>query len=521
MPEPREKPKMEKPKAKSPSALSPKQAARVLSSKYERQLEQRVPGEENETEYATGQIERASRRVTEDVAGGVQRYHDGRRKAKAQWKFYAEQGQAPTDGGTEQPKGAGHPNAPKERPIREDGQNAADSSKMRRQTNSRKKTPGDKLRSDAVKSQKERTDRQRAEIFTEHQAPDASRPGRQTGPSPGTSAPKSTGTGKQPSAAKGAWRASESTPAVTRRGATPKERPRATAATLKTRENVGAAATASGKADAAGPKLRRAKAAAQALGQMRQSAQRQTARQMITQARKTATTAANLIKKAAVAVTKAVAKLIASLVGITGGGLLLIVLIMVFVVSAIGNSPFGIFFAAESSADAVSVSEAVSTVNMAYNAKLEELQSGDYDSIEIDGQAADWPETLAVFVAKTAGAENGEDVATLDANRVQRLTDVFWDMTAVTSEVETIDHPGNGEDDPGWTEYILHITIAAKTANDMRTQYGFTDYQNSALDELLAERDALAELIGSLTITDADVSAILDALPDDLSPERR
>lgn len=41
------------------------------------------------------------------------------------------------------------------------------------------------------------------------------------------------------------------------------------------------------------------------------------------------------------------------------------------------------------------------------------------------------------------------------------------------------------------------------------------------MDELLAERDALAELIGSLTITDADVSAILGALPDDLSPERR
>ncbi len=171
---------------------------------------------------------------------------------------------------------------------------------------------------------------------------------------------------------------------------------------------------------------------------------------MITQARKTAKTAANLIKKAAVAVTKAATKLIASLVGITGGGLLLIVLIMVFVVAAIGNSPFGIFFAAKRSAsDAMSVSEAVSTVNMAYNAKLEELQDGDYNSIEIDGQAADWPEILAVFAAKTAGAEDGMDVATLDSDRVQRLADVFWDMTAITSEVETIDHPGNGEDDPG------------------------------------------------------------------------
>lgn len=522
MPEPREKPKMEKPQAKSPSALSPKQAARVLSSKYERQLEQRVPGEENETEYATGQVQSASRRVTEDVAGGVQRFHDGRRKAKAQWKSCAGQDEAPADGGTEQSEGARHPTAPKERPSTEDGQSAADSPKTRRQTNSRKKAPDDKRRPDAAKSnatksQKENTARQNEEIFT-----DTSRPGRQTGPSPGTSTPKSTGTGKQPSAAKGAWQASDSAPAVTRRSATPKERPRAAAVTLKTRENIRAAAKASGKADVTGIRPRRIKAAAQSLRRMRQNMQRPMTRQMVTQARKTAKTAVALMKTAAVTVTKAVAKLIGSLAGLTGGGLLLIVLILVFVVAAIGNSPFGIFFAAERSApNAVSVSEAVSTVNIAYNAKLEELQAGDYDSIVIHGQAADWPEVLAVFAAKTAGAEDGVDVATLDADRVQRLTDVFGDMTAIETEVEIIDHPGSGEDDPGWTEYILHITITAKTADDMRMQYGFTEYQNSALDELLAERDALAALIGSLTITNADVSAILDALPDDLPAERR
>ena len=202
--------------------------------------------------------------------------------------------------------------------------------------------------------------------------------------------------------------------------------------------------------------------------------------------------------------------------------LLLIVLVIVFVVAAIGNSPFGIFFATERSAsDTVSVSEAVSTVNMTYNAKLEELQSGGYDSIETEGQAADWPDILAVFAAETAGAEGGVDVSTLDTDRVERLANVFWDMTSIAAEVETIDHPGNGEGDPGWTERILHISITAKTTDDMQTQYSFTEYQNSALDELLADRDVLAELIGNLTITDADVLAILEALPDNLSPERR
>ncbi|MEA4894671.1 MAG: NlpC/P60 family protein [Oscillospiraceae bacterium] len=328
---------------------------------------------------------------------------------------------------------------------------------------------------------------------------------------------------KRPPSANETWQATDSSPAVSlRQAGIPEERPHATAATLKTRENISVTAKVSGGAGITGIKLRESKATAQVLRRTRQNAQRQMARRMVTQTRKTARTSSILMKKAAVTVTKAMAKMIGSLVGFAGGGILLIVIVMVFVVAAIGNSPFGIFFAAEHGAsDAVSVSEAISTVNMAYNTKLEELQSGNYDSIVIQGQAAEWPEVLAVFAAKTAGAEDGVDVTTLDADRVQRLTNVFWDMTAITTEVETIDHTGNGEDDPGWTEHILHITITAKIADDMRTQYSFTKYQNSALDALLEERDALATLARSLTITNADVSAVLDALPDDLSMERR
>ena len=55
----------------------------------------------------------------------------------------------------------------------------------------------------------------------------------------------------------------------------------------------------------------------------------------------------------------------------------------------------------------------------------------------------------------------------------------------------------------------------------MRTVYAFTRYQNDALDELLADRTALASLASSLTITNADAAEVLQNLPDDLSPERR
>ena len=244
-------------------------------------------------------------------------------------------------------------------------------------------------------------------------------------------------------------------------------------------------------------------------------------RQRMVQTKKTAKTAFEAFKRTAVMVHRAAATLISAVTGLIGGTTLLLALAIIIVIAAVASSPFGLFFAAERNApDTVSVAEAVTQVNIAYNTKLEELQTGNYDSIQIHGQAPDWPEVLAVFAAKTAGADDGVDVATLDADRVSRLTAVFWDMTEITTEVETIEHSGSGDDD-GWTEYILHITITPKTADDMRTAYAFTRYQNDALDELLADRVALASLASSLTITNADAAEVLQNLPDDLSPERR
>ena len=121
--------------------------------------------------------------------------------------------------------------------------------------------------------------------------------------------------------------------------------------------------------------------------------------------------------------------------------MVLVALVVIIIIAAVASSPFGLYFAAERNApDTVSVAEAVAQVNIAYNAKLEELQAGDYDSIDIQGQTPDWSEVLAVFAAKTAGTDDGVDVASLDADRVAPPA-VFWDMTKITSWVETINHP--------------------------------------------------------------------------------
>ena len=235
-------------------------------------------------------------------------------------------------------------------------------------------------------------------------------------------------------------------------------------------------------------------------------------------AKKLSGTAAQAIK----AVGRGVASAVSSILSAGGGAVVLVLLLTVILVAAIVASPFGILFSNESrEAGVVPISAAVAQINYDFNAELEALQTAeDYDSISVTGQPADWVEILAVFAVKVAGADaDTADVATMDADRIARLKAVFWDMTAITTEVETINHPGSGDDD-GWTERNLYITITAKTAEEMKTEYHFNRNQIAALDELLEQRDLLRELIEDVYSVSRDTAALIRDLPEDLSPER-
>lgn len=192
----------------------------------------------------------------------------------------------------------------------------------------------------------------------------------------------------------------------------------------------------------------------------------------------------------------------------------------IVLVAALMASPFGILFANEPSPDTIPLNAAVAEVGKEVCSALAELQDGDYDSIDLTGALPGWREVIAVFAVRTAGAENGVDVATMDADRVDRLKAVFWDMTEITSEVETIRHDGgeNGED---WTEHILHLAVAAKSAEEMSTAYHFTAYQKKALAELLDDPALLDALLHDLDSLQYDAAMLRRALPRNLSKERR
>ena len=219
---------------------------------------------------------------------------------------------------------------------------------------------------------------------------------------------------------------------------------------------------------------------------------------------------------------RGIASAASSIVAAGGGTVVLVLLMTVILVAAIVASPFGILFSNESrEAGVVPLSAAVAQVNYEFNERLETLQTADdYDSISVTGQPADWIEVLAVFAVKVAGADvDATDVATMDADRIARLKAVFWDMTTIAHRIEVIHHPGSGDDD-GWTERNLYITITAKPAEEMKTEYHFNRNQIAALDELLEQRDLLRELIEDVYSVSGDTAALLRNLPEGLSPER-
>ena len=235
--------------------------------------------------------------------------------------------------------------------------------------------------------------------------------------------------------------------------------------------------------------------------------------------------AAAAAKKLAEAAAKAVKELISAFASLGGGTALFVVFSIVIVAGAFLASPLGILFADEQeSEDTVPLATAIAEIQGEYHAELERLQNGDFVSVQIIGQAPDWREVVAVFASKTAGAEDGIDVFTLDEERVELLRQVFWDMCEITTATQNVDVPDSDPDDDiddSHTGIALTITITAKTAEQMRLIYAFTKYQNDALDILLENLGSLNIPMGSLTISQEDAIALLENLPDDLDPARK
>ena len=240
-----------------------------------------------------------------------------------------------------------------------------------------------------------------------------------------------------------------------------------------------------------------------------------------------------------------------------GGTVAVLVVVIVCMIALVIGSGFGIFFAAEPAGDGMSLADAITQLNGEYQDRLEEIENDHpHDRLAItsnDGSyAIAWQDVLAVFAARTSGAEDGAPVAYLDEANLERLRQIMWDMNEVTWEVETQTHevgttpatdttadataattgedfgtrtalasdrsgteeapaasasdtadPSTDENEDGpatttVTETVLILTLHHKTAEEMREEYRFNARQDEYLT-LLSAADAAplwADLLG-------------------------
>ncbi|MBQ3427929.1 MAG: C40 family peptidase [Clostridia bacterium] len=257
------------------------------------------------------------------------------------------------------------------------------------------------------------------------------------------------------------------------------------------------------------------KAAKQAVKRARELTQRTA--QATKAAVKTAIHAAKVAIQAAITAARAMISAIAA-----GGAVavVLVALIVVIIIAAIIASPFGIFISDEvTEPGTIPLSQIIAEYNVELTQQTEDIElSVDHTSVEVVDNRTDNNIVLAVFAAKTAGAEDdtATDVVIFDAEKAEKLKEYFRAANTVDYMVfEVVDEDGET------IQRDLTITITGKTKEQLMDYYSLTPKQREAVETLLEESDVMTGASHSLAVTDANVQAILKGLPESLPQKRK
>lgn len=178
----------------------------------------------------------------------------------------------------------------------------------------------------------------------------------------------------------------------------------------------------------------------------------------------------------------------------------IIVIVIAVTFGMITATCFGIFYWRGSLSD-YTIQNAIEDIDHEFRLRINEIKSEhSYDSLEVHGSRIDWKNVLAVYAVKAStDPDNAQEVVTMDESKYEILKDVFWDMHEISASsetkdvktyIETIDE--NNElvlVETEKTLCILKITVEHKTADEMKSIYGFNDDQIAQIDELLSENN--------------------------------
>lgn len=161
------------------------------------------------------------------------------------------------------------------------------------------------------------------------------------------------------------------------------------------------------------------------------------ARQAAIAAYKAAVAAAKAIAAAIKAIAAAMKALVAAIAA--GGWVAVVVIVVIFLIALIVGSCFGIFFSSEDTGSEKTMRQVVQEINLDYQNELDAIKdSVVYDTLEMSGSRAVWPEVLSIYAVKTTSdPDNPQEVATITPEKEQLLKDLFWEMNEITHRTET------------------------------------------------------------------------------------
>ena len=228
---------------------------------------------------------------------------------------------------------------------------------------------------------------------------------------------------------------------------------------------------------------------------------------------------AKIAVKVAQVVEQAVAKLISALAAAGGWAVLIVVLIVVIIIAALAASPFGIFISEEvTEVGTIPLSQIIAECNVELTQEVENIElSIAHNDVDVIDNQANWNEIIAVFATKTAGVEDdtAEDVVVFDAAKAEKLKEVFRNANTVSYTTSSY------TDAEGNPKTKLTMTITGKTKDELISMYSLTTKQQEAVETLLEHGDIISSSRHSLAITDANVNAVVDGLPDSLPQKRK
>ena len=195
--------------------------------------------------------------------------------------------------------------------------------------------------------------------------------------------------------------------------------------------------------------------------------------------------AAKAIVAAAKAIVEAVKSLIAAIAA--GGWVVVVIILVVCLIGGVIGSVYGIFLPLDSNNR--TIQDAIHFLEDEYTTQLDDIASEyENDVIYYTGNPA-WREILAIYAVKiNLNGKLSENVVEFNDKKERQLWQIFWDMTHIEAEVETIlvtdqDDPGNA---PVETK-VLYIRTISYSVSQMAERYHFTPMQYEMLDELLSE----------------------------------